>query len=240
MPALGHLLRNLLLGCLVMAGSAAAHQVPSMTIEAAFARDRSFVLRINFDPRLFLSDQPATLPPVPAAWYLDQSPAEVQRTIEDARTYLRKNLQWQFGSETIALPELEILPINGANNQPLTPVTEEVHLLASGRSVIPVSGGEFKLGLGREANVGLILLNRMEGQKDPTPAVIFPGETSQPFKLVGVMSLEEALARLSPSETRKTAVSVPWLLRGAVSLLVLVVWIVSRRKRLSTRRIIQR
>eukprot|EP01031_Cornospumella_fuschlensis_P020674 gene20674-25346_t len=110
---------SLLLLCLACAGIVSAHQVPSMTVEADFAIARGFVLKINFDPRLFLSEQPTSLPPVPASWYQDQSEAERAKTHEDALAYLRKNLELQFGAETMALPELKLEPIDGADNTAL-------------------------------------------------------------------------------------------------------------------------
>ena len=57
-----------------------AHQVPSLTVEALFSADRSYTLRINVDPRLFISDQPSSLPPVPIEWYRDQKPEELAAT----------------------------------------------------------------------------------------------------------------------------------------------------------------
>ena len=41
---------------------AVAHQIPSLTVEAEFRTDRAFTLRVNVDPRLFLSDRPSELP----------------------------------------------------------------------------------------------------------------------------------------------------------------------------------
>lgn len=216
--------------CLASASLVSAHQVPSMTMEADFAVNRGFTLRINLDPRLFLSDEPTTLPPVPASWYREQTEAERTKTHEDALAYLGKNLTLQFGGETLPLPPLKIEVIDGADNTPFKPETAEVHLLASGRSVIPGSGGEFRVSLGREANVSLILLSRVEGQKDPVPRVVFPGETSQAFPLVGVKSLDDLVARFTESAKSESPPFSPWIMRGVILLALMVVWMLFLKK----------
>jgi alpha-mannosidase len=66
-----------------------AHQIPSLSVEALFSKDRTYLVRINVDPRLFLSAQPSSLPPVPVEWFRDQSDAEKKKTFETAEAYLK-------------------------------------------------------------------------------------------------------------------------------------------------------
>jgi hypothetical protein len=222
------------LACLLaMAAPAVAHVVPSMTVEMDFSRNRGFTMRVNLDPRLLLSDRPAELPSVPASWYDDQSQEEQEKTHRLARDYIRKNLKLIFAAETGELPDFEVAAIDGRDNKPLRKDTEEVHLLATGRTVIPPQAKEFQLQLGSESNVSLILLNHMQGQKEPVPSVIFPGETSPRFELKNVLSLEEALATFTKPESTKKGVSVAWMMRGIISLSLIVFWAFFLKKRRS-------
>ncbi|MCX6853483.1 MAG: hypothetical protein NTV80_01100 [Verrucomicrobia bacterium] len=97
----------------ILAGPAAAHQVPNMTIEADFDAQGHFEMKVNVDPRVILSDQPTSLPPVVAAWYLDQSPEQVKATYEKALSYLKANLQLQFGTITMPLDEVTWQAMDG-------------------------------------------------------------------------------------------------------------------------------
>jgi hypothetical protein len=63
-----------------------AHQVPSLTIEANFTPEGQLTLSINLDPRLFLAEDPTTLPPIAAPWFRDQSPEAKTQTLADAQT----------------------------------------------------------------------------------------------------------------------------------------------------------
>ena len=172
--------RCLILG-LFLCASAQAHQVPNMTIEAEFGSAGSFEMKVNVDPRVFLSPQPASLPPVVASWYLDQSPEQVKESLKKATEYLEKNLKLIFGSETFVLPECSWQAMDGATSLPLTAETTEVHLLATLKGAVPASSREFVVGFGAEAQVSLILLLKNPGQREPKVQVIFPGENSRPF-----------------------------------------------------------
>jgi hypothetical protein len=212
------------------AGAAFAHQVPSITLEADFARNRSFTLRINLDPRLVLSDEPTTLAPVPGAWYLERSPAEVAKIHEDCTAYLKKNVELVFGAEITPLPSLQVIPIDGAENTPLTPETPELHLLATGRGILPGSAKDFALRLGRESNSSVILLNKVEGREEPSLRVVFPGETSQTFELAGVRTLDEMLGQSAAPAPAASDAVLPWIIRGVVALLLLVTWLIFRNQ----------
>ena len=168
-----------------------AHVVPNMTIEAEFARDHSFVLRLNLDPRVFLSDQPTSLPPVTADWFLNQSEEQKKATYQQATEYLKANVGLIFSDQSLALPEAEFVAMDGATNEPVKLDTAETHLLATAKGQVPAGSDNFKLAFGKAANVSLILLNSEEGNEERRPQVIFPGETSRPFKITP-MPLSEA------------------------------------------------
>lgn len=148
-----------------------------------FSTDRSYVLRINVDPRLFLSDQPTTLPPVPIEWYRDQTPADLAQTERLAGEYLRRALKLQFGDESLPLPKCAFTPMDGATNMPVGAETKEVHLLAEAQGKTPENENTFQLLLTREANTSMILLNSFDGQMERRPNAVFPGESSRPFLL---------------------------------------------------------
>lgn len=158
-----------------------AHTVPSMTVEAEFGTDHSYVLRINLDPRLFLSTNPTTLPPVEASWWREQSDEQKKASLQQALDYVQKALTVIFGGKAIALPAFSFQPMDGAANTPFTTETKEVHLLAetSGKA----EASEFEVALGKDANTSLILLNSYGGNVERRPQVLFPGETSRAFLL---------------------------------------------------------
>ncbi len=172
-----------LIALVLSTAAARAHVVPNMTIEADFAKDRSYTLRINLDPRVFLSDQPTSLPPVSADWYLSQTEAQKAETYAKATAYLEANLGLSFDGQTAPLPSCEFVALDGATYEAVKPETEETHLLATAKALVPEKAGGFSLAFGREANVSLILINGEEGIEERKPQVIFPGETSRPFKL---------------------------------------------------------
>lgn len=181
-----------LLLILFLTASALAHQVPNMTIEADFDSTGQFVMQVNVDPRVILSDQPTSLPPVVAAWFLDQTPEQSKATWQKAETYLRENVKLQFGSIVLPLPEVTWQAMDGITNLPLTTETTEVHLLATIKAAVPVGQGTFVLGFGQAAQVSLILLLKNPSLTEPKVMVLFPGETSRPFAVVGSSAQEPA------------------------------------------------
>jgi hypothetical protein len=174
---------RLLLLTLFLTASASAHQVPNMTIEADFDSQGHCEMKVNVDPRVILSDQPTSMPPVVAAWYLEQSPEQVKATFEKAAAYLSANLKLQFGSVVVPLPEVTWQAMDGITNLPLTAETTEVHLLATIKSAVPAGQGTFTLGFGQAAQVSLILLLKNPSLTEPKVLVLFPGETSRPFSV---------------------------------------------------------
>lgn len=158
-----------------------AHTIPSLTVEAVFQADRSYILRVNVDPRLFLSPQPTSLPPVETKWYSDQSPEELKKTEQQATEYLKRALTFLFGGQAGTASEVAYTPMDGATNQPLSAESKEVHLLAEIRGT--TTAADFQVVLGMEANTSLILINSLGSQLERRPQVLFPGETSRAFML---------------------------------------------------------
>lgn len=186
--------------------TAHAHVVPNMTIEADFAKDHSYTLRINLDPRVFLSDQPTSLPPVTADWYLGQSDAQKQETYAKATDYLKANVGLGFAAQTLAVPPCEFVAMDGATNEPIKAETAETHLLATAKGQVPAGADSFKIIFGKTANVSLILLNSEEGNNEKRPQVIFPGETSRPFSIT--KAPEAAADNQDKDDIKLTEVSV--------------------------------
>lgn len=181
---------RIILYFLLLITQAQAHVVPNMTIEADFAKDHGYTLKMNLDPRVFLSDQPTSLPPVPAEWYLNQTEEEKKATYQKATEYLQANVGLTFNVETVPMPPCEFVALDGATYEPITPETAETHLLATAQSHVPAGADSFKIVFGRRANVSLILINGEEGNEERKPQVIFPGETSRPFKFTAAPALE--------------------------------------------------
>lgn len=171
------------LGALVQGSSAQAHQVPSLSVEGSFSKDRSFEITINLDPRLFLSDQPSSLPPVPIEWFRDQSAEEREKTFADATAYLKKALQLEFDGQVFPLSEYTHRAMDGATNQEVADDTKEVHLLAVSKGGVPPDAKSSRVVLAQNAGVSMILMCSFEGEMDKKPSVVFPGESSREFVL---------------------------------------------------------
>lgn len=172
----------LLLACLIgLPASVCAHAVPSLIVDAVFQTDGTYALRVNVDPRLFLSAQPTSLPPVESKWYRDQSPEDRKKTEQQATEYLKRALTFLFGGQRSELAEIHFTAMDGATNQPLAEQSAEVHLLAEVRG--KTSAVDFQVGLGKDANTSLILINSLGEEMERRPQVLFPGETSRAFAL---------------------------------------------------------
>jgi len=177
--------------CLMLPLSGQAHQVPNMTIEADFSKPGSYELKINVDPRVFLSNQPTTLPPVEAAWYLKQSPAEREATYKLATEHLEKHLKLLFSSLAAPLPKPSWQAMDGATSGEVTAETTETHLLATVKAHLPAGAENFALSFAPEAQVSLILLLKSSLETEPKVMVIFPGESSRPFAFLAVKPAAE-------------------------------------------------
>lgn len=224
--------RRLFACLLLVAPLVQAHQIPNITLEAMFAADRGYTLRVNLDPRIFLSAQPTALPPVEAGWYLNQSETERQETHLRATEYLRKNLGLRFGSTNVAWPELELTAIDGTSLEPLKPDTAETHLLAVAKGRVPDAAAPFELVFGPEANVSLILLNSEDGKPERRPQVLFPGESSRPYKRTAAPAPVLAAPPPTPTPapaTRGFRLDDALLLLGLPLIVFAVAWRLRRR-----------
>ncbi|GAA5147930.1 hypothetical protein GCM10023213_43350 [Prosthecobacter algae] len=197
-----------LLSPFLLVTSAVAHVVPNMTIEAEFTKGSQFTLKMNLDPRVFLSDQPTSLPPVSADWYLSQSETEKAATYAKATEYLKANVGLTFNDQTLPLPACEFVALDGATYEAVKPDTAETHLLATAKTDVPAGAESFKIAFGKGANVSLILLNSEEGNDERKPQVIFPGETSRPFKLTQTTKAVEAAPAVAPVSAKAEGIQV--------------------------------
>ncbi len=180
-------------------GAALAHAIPSLTVEAIFNADRSYVLRVNVDPRLFLSTKPTTLPPVEAGWYRDQTPEQLKKTEKKSNEYLASALTLLFSDRPMAFPAITYQPMDGATNLPLTDDSKEVHLLAEMKGQVPAGALNSSFAVGKDANTSVILINSQEGKQERRPQVLFPGETSRPFDLSGTRATDTGSPKSAPS-----------------------------------------
>ena len=218
-------LRCLILSLLACAISQ-AHQVPNMTIEATFEASGSYELKVNLDPRVFLSSIPTSLPPVAADWYLSQTSEQVKATFVQATEHLQKHVELRFGGKVQPMAGMTFVAMDGATNQTVTAETAETHLLGTLRGTVPTGAGEFVLGFAREAQVSLILLLKTPEMAEPKVQVLFPGESS---RAIQVPTKPAAVIPPSPPQRR----DIEWLgwLAGTVVVAGAIWWLATRRKR---------
>jgi len=214
-----------LLVLLISAGIVRAHQVPNMTIEATFESAGTFELKVNLDPRVFLSSIPTSLPPVEAEWYLNQTPEQVQATYLQATGHLKKHVEARFGGVAASLAEMSWQAMDGATNLPVTQDTTETHLLGTMRGMVPAGQREFVLSFARAAQVSLILLLKTPEMTEPKVQVLFPGESS---RAIQVPTLAEVKAAPTPPPASPSQWPI-WLGAGLVAALV-AVWLLRTRR----------
>ncbi|MDB6120007.1 MAG: hypothetical protein JWO08_3788 [Verrucomicrobiaceae bacterium] len=219
----------LLMNC----GRALAHAIPSLTVEAIFNADRSYVLRVNVDPRLFLSTKPTELPPVEAAWYRDQTPEQLKATEKKSNEYLASALSLIFSDHATAFPPITYQPMDGATNLPLAADSKEVHLLAEMHGQVPPGALNSAIAVSKEANTSVILINSQEGKQERRPQVLFPGETSRPFELSANGSSDTAPPKILPSvvttvEVREVSRTGPMLAVVGAAAAVMVLLLVRK------------
>lgn len=158
-----------------------AHTVPNLVIEAEFKADHSYTLRVNFDPRLFLSEKPTSLPPVAATWWTEQTGSQRAETLKQALGYLHRSYQLLFSGTAMVEPAYSLQPLDGADSMPLSATTTEVHLLATLTGKLADSSKDLVIKLHPSANAALVLLTSLEGEKKAArPQVLFTGESSRP------------------------------------------------------------
>lgn len=206
---------------------ARAHQVPNMTIEATFDAMGSYELKVNLDPRVFLSSIPTSLPPVAADWYLTQSPEQVKATFGQAEEHLQKHVEVSFSGKAQPLRGMTFVAMDGATNQAVTPETAETHLLGTMRAEVPVGAGDFVLSFAREAQVSLILLLKTPEMAEPKVQVLFPGETSRAIQMP-----RKPAAVIVPSQPQRRDIEwLGWLAGTAVVASAIGWWLTSKWKR---------
>lgn len=159
-----------------------AHQVPNLTLEVDFSPSGEVEFRLNLDPRLFLAEDPKTLPPVPALWFREQSATEKAETLEKALTYVKAALTFMFDDQPAGKWTWEFLPIDGATGERFTDETAEVHLLATVKTRCPDGATASSVQLENPAKAPMVLLNSLSQQVERRPQILFPGETSRPFR----------------------------------------------------------
>jgi hypothetical protein len=168
-------------GILLFSAQLHAHTVPNLVIEAEFKADHSYTLRVNFDPRLFLSEKPTSLPPVAASWWTEQTETQRADTQKQALDYLRRSYELLFSGTPLAETAYSVQPMDGADSMPLSATTTEVHLLATLSGKLPESAQDLVIKLHPSANAALVLLTSLEGEKKAArPQVLFTGESSRP------------------------------------------------------------
>lgn len=173
----------LMLFLATLCGALRAHTVPVMVIEAEFDSARVAVLKVNLDPRLFLSDQPTTLPPVPASWWFEQDDNSKEKTKRQAVDYLARTLALSVGEQTLT-PSWTIQPIDSASAFPLGQASAEAHVLAVSRLSLPAVPGGFQVSVAKACAVPVILLCSNTGDDaNRRPEPLLAGERSRPFVL---------------------------------------------------------
>lgn len=197
-----------------------------MTIEATFESSGDYELKVNLDPRVFLSSIPTSLPPVAADWYLSQSAEQVKATFAKALEHLEKHVEVRFGGQVHPMAGITFVAMDGATNQLVTPETAETHLLGTLRSRVPAGAGEFTLGFAREAQVSLILLLKTPEMSEPKVQVLFPGESSRPVKVAA-----KSADPISGSEPQWRGTWWFGWLAGMVVVAGAIWWLATRRKR---------
>jgi len=171
--------KALMLAWLVLTGSVYGHQIPSIQLEIDITSNGAHVLRLNIDPRLVISNTPASMPPVGVDWYREQTPEQVVETGSKTIAYIRKTLRFDYGSRASAL-DWEVQPMDGVSNQPLSDSTTEVHLLAVASHFPSATEASLAVSLAADAAAALTIITLIDGAASQRAQVLFPGESSKP------------------------------------------------------------
>ncbi|MEI6534203.1 MAG: hypothetical protein WCN98_02595, partial [Verrucomicrobiaceae bacterium] len=105
-----------------------AHTVPTLVVETEFNSARESVIRVNVDPRLFLTAQPTSLPPVAATWWLELGGEAREKAAAATVTYVENTLALRIGDVAL-LGGWKVVAIDSASAFPLSADSVEVHLL---------------------------------------------------------------------------------------------------------------
>ena len=158
-----------------------AHTVPALNLETEVTGGgKTIHFLLNIDPRLFMSTTPTQLPPVTAQWYRDLSPEAKAGAEKAAADFITKSLT--FSADAVELkPSWVFVPIDGADNTPMSDKTTELHLLADATLPLPEGSKTFLLRLSQQSPAALTMLSVVDGKPARRPQVLFPGEESRPL-----------------------------------------------------------
>lgn len=192
------------------AGTVQAHQIPSLGLEVEIQAGGLQVLRLNIDPRLFLSQAPATLPPIEASWYREQNPEQIRKTHDDAAAYLQRTLKFLYGPDTATKLEWSFQPMDGGSNQPLGETSTEVHLLGEAHYKPPAASTSLTVGLAADSAAALTILTVIDGKPGRRPQVLFPGETGKPISWAGAPAPQIVASAGEASQPSSSSIPSAW------------------------------
>lgn len=207
-----------------------AHTVPGMTVEAEFGPRREGVILVNVDPRLFLATPPTSMPPLPAAWWLEQDDGERRATTEQAIAFVNDTLTIEVGSGVMK-GEWKIHAVDSATITALAPASAEVHLLAEHRGPLPPNGGDFRVRVAPGTPVPVLLLVALEGAADRKPQLVLAGESSRGFPLPEIPVAEELRQPQDGSGKADSQRYAPTVVAALGGLMLLCWWWWHLRKR---------
>jgi hypothetical protein len=124
--------------------------------------------------------------------------------VADAKAYIASTLFFTVGSAKLA-PPWKVIPVDGNTLAPLTPDSQEIHLLCEYQGNLPDVPGGFQVNVGTRCAVGVVLLNRMEGDPEPGLQALFPGEPSRRFPLPEPGKRPAAAVSKTSGVSRETA-----------------------------------
>src|SRR4029079_13532107 len=108
--------------------------------------------------------------------------ASQKDTRKKAAEYVARTFAFSIG--TTRLPgDWKVEPIDSASAFPLGQASSEAHLLVEHRGSLPAVAGDFKVAVGKECAVAVILLCSNAGDAERRPQSLFPGEISRAFPL---------------------------------------------------------
>ena len=158
-----------------------AHTVPALNLETEVTSGGTTIrFLLNIDPRLFMSTTPTQLPPVTAQWYRDLSPEAKSGAEKAAADFITKSITLSADAHPLQ-PTWVFLPIDGADNTPMSEKTTELHLLADATLPLPEDSKTFLLRLSQQCPAALTMLSVVDGKAARRPQVLFPGEDSRPL-----------------------------------------------------------
>jgi hypothetical protein len=191
-----------------------AHTVPALNLETEVSSGgRTIRFLLNIDPRLFMSTTPMQLPPVTAQWYRDLSPVAKMGAEKAATDFIAKSLALSADEHPLQ-PTWVFVPIDGADNTPMSEKTTELHMLAAATLSLPEGSKSFLLRLSQQCPAALTMLSVVDGKAARRMQVLFPGEESRPLTwaeqvVAAAVSTPAQPPSLAPAAA-DSAESAPW------------------------------